>query len=151
MNDIRFGQLAEQGEHPQKKGGETLKVFFKLIGFALIVLLMVGGLWFARGIWSSKKALPDAYYAVFLTNGQVYFGRLASKSDKEVVLKNVFYLQTTGTEAQSNLNEQRFSLVKLGQELHGPKDMMYINMDHVIFYEEMKDDSQVVASIKNFK
>jgi hypothetical protein len=52
-----------------------------------------------------------------------------------------------GTETPTaNIN-----LVKLGAELHGPTDEMRINRDHILFIEDLKDDSQVVQGIKRFK
>ena len=45
---------------------------------------------------------------------------------------------------------QNLSLVKLGNELHGPEDAMYINMDHVLFTEELKEDSRVVDAVKRY-
>jgi hypothetical protein len=38
-------------------------------------------------------------------------------------------------------------LVKLGNELHGPTDELYINPNQVVFYEFLRDDSKVVESI----
>ena len=43
------------------------------------------------------------------------------------------------------------SLVKLGDELHGPADKMEINRDQILFIEDLKPNSQVVMAIKNYK
>jgi hypothetical protein len=43
------------------------------------------------------------------------------------------------------------SLVKLGEELHGPEDEMVINNEHIIFTERLKADSQVVSAIAEHK
>ena len=102
----------------------------------------------------------DKYQAVFLTNGQVYFGQV-SKTDRDVIrLKDIFYLQViqqqplqgTPEQQQAQANQQpQISLVKLGQELHGPVDEMYINRSQVLFWEDLKSDGRVVQAIKEYK
>jgi len=42
------------------------------------------------------------------------------------------------------------SIVKLGSELHGPEDIMYIPRNQITFWETMRKDSQVVQAIQNF-
>lgn len=86
------------------------------------------------------------YYAVFLENSQVYFGKIVSKSEKEIILEDVYYLQA-GSEVGTDLNNQQFTLVKLGQELHGPMDEMFINTKSILFYERLRPNSKVVESI----
>ena len=92
---------------------------------------------------------------VFLTNGQVYFGKMVENNEKEIVLNNVYYIQVnanTAPEKTANaLNQTSFNLVKLGNELHGPTDQLFINRLQVVFYENLRDDSKVVESIKNYK
>lgn len=97
----------------------------------------------------------DSYYAVFLSNGQVYFGKVSKTNLKYTTIEDIYYLQVsnplqqvppTGEQQQSQL-----SLVKLGQELHGPNDFMQVNNDHIIFVEELKNDGKVVEAITNYK
>ena len=89
------------------------------------------------------------YQAVFLTNGQVYFGKI-NKQDKEyMTLNDIYYLQVgpqqgSGTNANS---QQSISLVKLGNELHGPVDEMHITKTQVLFWEDLKNDGNVVSAI----
>ncbi len=93
-------------------------------------------------------ATTGDYQAVFLDNGQVYFGKLSHKGDPYMILKDVYYLQSgaAGVDQTGNL-----SLQKLGNEAHGPEDQMEINKDHVLFMENMKNDSKVVSAIKQHK
>ncbi|MEK9186528.1 MAG: hypothetical protein AAB885_03005 [Patescibacteria group bacterium] len=96
----------------------------------------------------------DAYQAVFLSNNQVYFGKLANRSGQYATLTDIYYLQITqplqpeprGAQPVPNIN-----LVKLGGELHGPTDKMDINRDHILFVEDLKGDSQVVGAIAAYK
>ncbi|MBU2575853.1 hypothetical protein KKF64_02080, partial [Patescibacteria group bacterium] len=59
--------------------------------------------------------------------------------------------QTEEGQQQATDQQGELSLVKLGNELHGPTDSMFINRDHVLFVEDLKDDSNVVQAIDNYK
>ena len=39
------------------------------------------------------------------------------------------------------------SLIKLGEELHEPEDLMIINKDNILFIENLKADSKIVKAI----
>lgn len=91
------------------------------------------------------------WQAVFLTNGQVYFGNVTSITPDTVVLEKIYYLQTSGPLQAGGVPEaQDLALVKLGAELHGPTDAMRINRQHVLFIENLKTDSKVVKAIEQF-
>lgn len=99
---------------------------------------------------------PGQYQAVFLTNGQVYFGRIKSVSKESISLNDIYYLQVQQQVQPDEKNktaqqDQQLSLAKLGGELHGPEDNMYINRDQVLFWENLKDEGKVVQAIKNVK
>ena len=92
----------------------------------------------------------DDYYAVFLTNNQVYFGHLENQESQYVELSNIYYLQVAGQNLQQKTDETdktKLELVKLGNELHGPEDQMSVNRDQILFIEKLKADSQVVKTI----
>ena len=126
----------------------------------VVVVVVVLGVLFRGKLFSSKKEMNDKYQAVFLTNGQVYFGQV-SKADRDIIrLKDIFYLQViqqqplqgTPEQQQAQANQQpQISLVKLGQELHGPVDEMNINRSQVLFWEDLKSDGRVVQAIKEYK
>ncbi len=55
-------------------------------------------------------------------------------------------------EGEEQANPQgELSLVKLGNELHGPTDAMVVNRSHVLFVEDLKEESNVVQAIANYK
>lgn len=135
---------------PKGKVGKWLTLVVGALVVLFVVFLAVDSLTGWGVIISNKKP----WTAVFLTNGQVYFGHM-SKAGGDVVLKNIYYIQTnqantaTGANAQA-AQQPNLSLVKLGNELHGPVDLMRINKQQVILTEEMKEDSQVVKSIYDY-
>lgn len=117
----------------------------------MVVLVILAVLW-QMGLLSSVTG-GDMYKAVFLSNGQVYFGKIQSEQGQYVKLREVFYLQVQQPVQPSSGDQpvQNIALIKLGDELHGPTDEMRLNRDHVLFIENMKDDAQIVQKITEFK
>lgn len=91
--------------------------------------------------------------AVFLTNDQVYFGRVASVNSKYLVLDNIYYLQTSTTNSTNKTQSSgsNVSLVKLGCELHKPQDRMVISQDQITFWENLNADGQVAKAVKSYE
>lgn len=133
---------------------------FKRLLVAILVLVIIAGLIVVGSIlsrqFSSGTAIDSSkYQAVFLSNGQVYFGKLQNSTGEYLKLTNVFYLQTkTDTTTQNPQTTSNTSnnveLVKLGSEIHGPDDQMIINHSQVLFYENLKSDGRVSQSITNY-
>lgn len=132
----------------------------KLIAIVAVIVVIMIGLFFISKYtsWnvlnvSKEDASAKGWQAVFLTNGQVYFGKVNKQNSNVIVLRNIYYLQVAqspqpapeGQDQQNNL-----SLVKLGNELHGPEDEMKINMEQVLFTEKLKGDSRVVQAIVDY-
>ncbi|MFH1426863.1 MAG: hypothetical protein ABIG66_05560 [Candidatus Kerfeldbacteria bacterium] len=88
----------------------------------------------------------DAVQAVFLSNGQVYFGAITNMDAETITLEEVYYLQTDDGE-----NSDDISLVKLGTgELHAPQDLMVISRSHVMFWENLTPASDVVKAMEEY-
>lgn len=88
----------------------------------------------------AKNPEPE-YYAVLLTNGQVYYGRLEGYGGVTPVLREVYYVEAR---AQSNV------LLRRRQEWHGP-DRMLLNPAHIVLVEPVGADSQVASLIRQAK
>jgi len=128
-----------------------------IVGIGIVIVLVVGFF-----IWSNtqpKTAIDGGkYQAVFFTNGQVYFGKLQAFNTDYMRLTDVYYLQSaTGEEAdpknpqQTAANQGSPTLIKLGDEIHGPEDAMIISKDQILFYENLKSDGSVSKSIDQDK
>ncbi len=93
------------------------------------------------------------WQAVFLDNKQVYFGKITSVSRNDIRLVDIYYLQGDGKNAgyPTDAKEAGLSLVKLGDELHAPQDIMTIGRTHILFTETLKDSAEVVKAIEHFK
>jgi len=116
----------------------------------VVVVVALIALW-KLGLIPSGSS--DKYQAVFLTNNQVYFGKLSSVKSAYPVLRDIYYLRVTQAlqPKDPNAPQQQINLVKLGGELHGPEDEMRINKTQILFVEDLKADSQVVTAINDFK
>jgi len=140
----------------QKSGGKGKIVF------ALIIILIIAGAayyFFGGKIISASSNVVDSskYQAVFLTNGQVYFGKVSNENSSYVSVNDVYYMilkkplqnqQTDGQDQSQDQTKPEYTLVKLGKEMHGPTSMS-INHDQILFVENLADDSKVVSTIKN--
>lgn len=101
-----------------------------------------------QGLNKHVVAIEDAqdpvdrkkWTAVFLDGGSVYFGKVKEANQSYFEMTDIFYLR----------GEDETSLSKLGCELHGPEDKMYIYKNKINFWETLKDDGQVVKAIDEF-
>lgn len=141
------------------------KLKWLLLVISLVIILLGLAVVFGAKLKDLKMnlAVKSEYQAVFLTNGQVYFGKLDFESGW-IALSDIYYLQvsedlqpassgdsSTNTTPNATQDQQRIQLVKLGAELHGPEDEMFIAKDKILFWENMKDDSKVMQSIKQYQ
>ena len=124
-----------------------------VIAVSVAVLVVMAGLF--SGLFLTKFLKYDSYdkqdfidsvvyQAVFLTNDQIYFGHLKNIDPSYLILSDVYYVKVDEGGAGH--------LVKLGAlEPHGPQDKMIINRGQVLFWENLKADSQVTKTIQNMK
>lgn len=133
----------------------SLSPGFKRFLLVLISLAIAIALGITAYFWCLSKTIDQStYQAVFLTNGQVYFGKLSNPWSKYIRLSDVYYIQTKdGVQSQdlTSAGTGDMALIKLGKEMHGPADKMEINRSQVLFIEDLKGDSKVVQAIKDFK
>jgi len=126
-------------------------VSFWIVIILVIIAVILGWKFFGNRPGGDLFTEVSAdYQAVFLTNNQVYFGKLAGQNDNYAILTDIFYLQVNQPLQPSQPNPN-VSLIKLGSELHGPADRMEINRDQILFIETLKADSQVVKGIEKYK
>jgi hypothetical protein len=114
----------------------------RLARLAVGILLFLG-LFFAVRYWDF--ALPNfgaaRYQAVFLSNGQTYFGRLIDRIGPYVKIENAYYIQQTPAADDQTPAESR--LIKRGNELHQPLPEVLIPRTAILFIEDLRPDSPV--------
>ncbi len=115
---------------------------------ALVAVLVVGAACWHW--WQSQRIAsnPDAYQAVFLDNGQTYFGKLSPRFGRTVRLSDVYYFDfhTNAQNAAADATPD-MKLLKLGSEVHGPESFMDINAEHILYTEDLRADSKVAQAI----
>lgn len=169
-DEIRVGRpmgtgqsmAADMRDYSPRGGSRAPWVILVLV----VVVLVVLGVLFRDKLFGGSGGTSDTgtssgYQAVFLTNNQVYFGKLSDASGQYVTLSDIYYLQVTQPPLQGSQNpgqtpaaqqaQPQLSLVKLGQELHGPVDSMQINRDQILFYEDIKEDGRVMKAIREYQ
>lgn len=142
-----------------------MKKMASVVISVVVTLIIVAVAYAGFRFYQSKGVLQkdtgsniSDYTAVFLNNGQVYFGKVYGRTASELDVRDIYYLQVNSTDASTSADLQKKStdsktdivLVKLGEELHGPNDRMRINMQQVMFTESLKDDSKVVKAISDY-
>lgn len=109
---------------------------------------------------SLKTSIIDSkttYKAVFLLNNQVYFGKIKEQTDKKIVLENVYYLQVNQAQTdkkddkEADSEQPQISLIRLGEEMHGPKNILELNYQNVLMIEELRSDSKIIEAINNYE
>ncbi len=129
-----YSPMAEPSQSPSQSQVTQRSSKTPWIVLIVVVILALGALGYLlfRGKFMKQSTQGlSGYQAVFLTNGQVYFGKLGSGNSQYATLTDIFYLQVnqplqSGTQtaaqqaaaaAAAQANPQ-LSLVKLGNELH---------------------------------
>jgi hypothetical protein len=157
-NDSGMAEMPHPVQHRQAADGSS-GMLSKVLAWLLIVVSVVALGWFLTkgygAVTANSSVKGKQFQALFLTNGQVYFGKLSQLNGQDVKLTNIYYLQVQQTvqpkDQSASSNNQQVSLAKLGGELHGPEDVMYVNRDQVLFWENLKDNGKVVTAIKNYQ
>lgn len=145
---------------PAKTPGSS-NMLSKALSVVLILAALTFMSYYAHRAYSNITADSGVkgkqFQALFLTNGQVYFGKLAKVDSGYVKLTNIYYLQVqqqvqpSSSSSSTDNSNQQVSLAKLGNELHGPEDVMYVSRTQVLFWENLKNDGKVVQAIQNYQ
>ena len=146
----KFGKpSSEEGRGKLVRAGAVGLLF----ALTILVVSVIGVIFFGGNNDQGKFVDNSKYQAVFLTNGQVYFGKLNDVSKDYFKLQDIYYLtqNTTTSSSGTTSSDGNYTLVKLGcQQIHDPYDQMVIERDQVSFWENLQDSGKVVTSINQF-
>jgi len=158
MDVRRHGQASEHDYADAPATAAASSALGRVLAILLIIVSVVVLGWFANkalaAATSDAGVKSKQYQAVFLTNGQVYFGKVSHVDSSYVKLTDIYYLQVqqqVQPKDNSSSQQPQVSLAKLGGELHGPEDVMYISRQQVLFWENLKNDGKVVKAIADYK
>jgi len=114
---------------------------------AIAVLVFVAALFFTQWWDFTVPALGRApYQAVFLANGQTYFGRYYDRFGAYAKIEDVYYLQQSSTTDPTGTSDTR--IVRRGQELHAPAPRMLIPKSQILFVEDLTDGSPIAQFMR---
>jgi hypothetical protein len=113
-----------------------------LRNLAIATLVFVIALLFTQWWDFTVPSVGHAQYqAVFLTNGQTYFGRYYDRFGAYAKIEDVYYLQdVTGTDPNAT---QETRIVRRGHELHDPGSRMLLPKSAILFVEDLTDASPI--------
>jgi hypothetical protein len=108
----------------------------------LAVALFVGAFAFVEWWDFVPPSVGGArYQAVFLSNGQTYFGHYVDRLGPYAKIENAFYIQQTPA---PNENEAPTSkIVRRGNEFHNPEPFVLLPKTAILFVEDLRADSSV--------
>jgi len=151
----------------QRRNRRKLQAWQKIVAAIVAVVIIAGFVGMALQSYTTRINAfidKDKYQAVFLANSQVYFGKLRKIGDDSYRMTNVFYIQSntevptgqTSKDEEKSKNgtlesQQSPTLIKLGQELHGPEDAVVFNKSQITFWENLRPDGKVAQAITNYK
>jgi hypothetical protein len=117
-----------------------------LISLGVVVLMIVVALIFAAVVRATTASNPLAsavnqnrYQAVFLTNGQVFFGRLTVPGGDYYYLHHVYYLSSR---AGTRPGQGSLTIQKLTNDIHGPEDLVVISRSQVLYVENLRPNGR---------
>lgn len=164
---VRMTPSGHQNGHHQPAGAQTpteqpkpkrrrRKLLLKIVIIVVIIgAIATGACLYGRSGSLSSQIDGGKYQALFLTNGQVYFGKLKALNNDYFELTSIFYLQSASTDTSNpqktaDSSTDNVNLIKLGSEVHGPEDEMVVSKQQVLFFENLKADGRVSASIDQY-
>ena len=115
---------------------------------AVIVLLaLLTALLGLIGCGAGDLDFPTEYQAVYLDNGQVFFGKISETAGPFPILRDAFFVQS---QVDREKKETKNLLIRRGAEGHGP-DFMRLNAQHIVVIEPVAPDSRVAQLIREAK
>lgn len=144
------GGVPKKSKGPGILPGRLVTVVL-LFALTLLIIAVISFLMLGKERSSESSHIDKSkMQAVFLNGGQVYFGKIKDLNGKYVQLDDIYYLrvnQQVQPNQSNNQAQQDISLVKLGCELHGPANEMFINREQVVFWENLRTDGKVAQAV----
>jgi len=122
-----------------------------LISIGILVFLFFVFLWFGPPnllSWQTMRAVyTNNWYAIYLDNGQVLYGQIEGLNRNTMKLTNIYYIQSIEVDGKTTNNLTRRGV----NEISGPENYLFVNRDHVTYWEQVGENSQVMNIINQQK
>lgn len=165
MEKENNGKPAAPARKKKARSWEIEKLIAKKIFWLALIILALAWLdtsvHFSASIKDERSAVRK-WQAVFLNNGQIYFGHFSRSGISYWKLSDAYYIKVTKvpvaqpeTKPGEKKNETpeppqeetRTTLVKVTDDLHGPENTMFIPASNILFWQNLRDDSSIVRAI----
>lgn len=113
----------------------------------LLGVLLGWGVW-TLVVLSGQTINAAGYQMVYLSNGQVIFGKLQNTSGAYLVVREPYTLQTATTTTEK---DNATSILKMTDQVYGPDDSIAVRSDNVISWQNLRSDSKVTQAIEKRK
>lgn len=111
----------------------------------------LGGFILAAAVWflipRGQQIDTNQYQAVYLVNGQMYFGKLQNTEGTYLYMKSPYIPQSTSGDTQNTSSDATSTIVRVKNQLWGPEDSIAIRADQVAFWQNLRSDSKVSQAI----
>lgn len=108
------------------------------IAFTALVVAFFATQWWDFTVPALGRA---QYQAVFLANGQTYFGRYYDRIGAYAKIEDIYYLQQA--QGADPSQPPGTKIVRRGSELHGPPPRMYVPRSAILFVEDLAESSAI--------
>jgi len=108
-----------------------------LLVVVVVLIIALAGVFY----WQNFKKSDSGYWAVYLSTGDMYIGKLSYFP--RFHLSDVWFFQKTDD------TKNPLSLTKFSQAFWGPGDDLYLSEKQIIWKNELSETSQVISYIKN--
>lgn len=123
----------------------TLHIEKKHLFLAFVILVIV-----AAGIYAGSligradfaKLLAPRYTVVYLTSGDMYFGKFSWFPRPH--LRNVWYLER----GVSGENLPQLGVTAFESAVWGPRDVLYLNPTQILWKTELRSDSPLLQAMR---
>lgn len=132
--------------HNRCCGRKHLRVAALIVGFIFALAIFA---WCDKALHMSdasytEKSMRNKVQAVFLSNGQVYFGNLSRSGFDAWRLTNAHYLERSPDGAPARIK-------KLAEDMHMPENTMYISNKNILFWQNLQNASPITQGITDGK
>ena len=116
-----------------------------IIAIVLVVVLVLAvGVWLGSRLLTAQNPEGESdYSAVYLTTGDIYFGKLDWFPLPH--LKNVWFLQRSVDQQ----NQTQLGVSPLNSAFWGPVDEVYLNPKEIVFWTHLRNNSQLAQALAN--
>jgi len=151
---MNVGKKEQKSKYVKGTNNYMKKIFIStILIFVLLLIFITAFLWQNGTIRNTIQLLEyrDSYQAVFLNNGQVYFGNIAELTNEYVFLEDPYSIKVQQKEtAEEESAQSEIKLLSIEDEFYKPEGYMLIKKSEILFIEELKDSSQIINIIENY-